>query len=449
MRPSRPRRNPTCAKLTPKPEPSFFDDLFGGTPAWVIGGGALAALAGIAALIAARRRKTVKFEDSIIGGTDIKTNTVFGSTGGGVVNTGENSLADRFQPRGSRQHRHRRSRSDRRGRGLSRLRTRRAGRGNPEGRAARRIRSARRSTSSCSRSTRSTTSRRRSRRSPPSSIRCRKGKGEVWQKAVDARAPTRSQQPDVRRRRGRGSGRGGGRGRGLALGAGVAARRRRSVAPPRRRDVAGDRQGDGRRARSTSASTRTSRSRGPRKTTNAQIEKIDAAEREFEESAKRPAGDGTERAAARPSAPRRSPRPRRPPRRDSAPANPRRRRRPAISSFHLDDGEKPAPMGKRRQLGAGSGQRLAGARAAAGGDRPRQARSLVRSASTRRSRTRRRRCVDGQWHDAATKLDLAKAYQEMGDVEGAREILQEVLHEGDDNAEGRSAGAAREARLNT
>jgi pilus assembly protein FimV len=40
--------------------------------------------------------------------------------------------------------------------------------------------------------------------------------------------------------------------------------------------------------------------------------------------------------------------------------------------------------------------------------------------------------LDGQWHDAATKLDLAKAYQEMGDVDGAREILQEVLHEGDE-----------------
>ncbi|MEO8135672.1 MAG: FimV/HubP family polar landmark protein [Betaproteobacteria bacterium] len=40
--------------------------------------------------------------------------------------------------------------------------------------------------------------------------------------------------------------------------------------------------------------------------------------------------------------------------------------------------------------------------------------------------------LDGQWHDAATKLDLAKAYQEMGDVEGAREILQEVVQEGDD-----------------
>ena len=88
------------AKIAPKPEPSFLDDLFGGTPNWVIGGGALAVLGGIAALIAARRRKTVKFEDSIIGGTDIKTNTVFGSTGGGVVNTGENSLASDFSREG-------------------------------------------------------------------------------------------------------------------------------------------------------------------------------------------------------------------------------------------------------------------------------------------------------------------------------------------------------------
>ena len=30
-----------------------------------------------------------------------------------------------------------------------------------------------------------------------------------------------------------------------------------------------------------------------------------------------------------------------------------------------------------------------------------------------------------------TKLDLARAYMEMGDREGAREILQEVLGEGD------------------
>lgn len=38
---------------------------------------------------------------------------------------------------------------------------------------------------------------------------------------------------------------------------------------------------------------------------------------------------------------------------------------------------------------------------------------------------------DEHWHEVATKLDLAKAYQEMGDASGAREILEEVLREGD------------------
>lgn len=38
---------------------------------------------------------------------------------------------------------------------------------------------------------------------------------------------------------------------------------------------------------------------------------------------------------------------------------------------------------------------------------------------------------DEQWQEVATKLDLAKAYQEMGDDAGAREILEEVLREGD------------------
>lgn len=37
-----------------------------------------------------------------------------------------------------------------------------------------------------------------------------------------------------------------------------------------------------------------------------------------------------------------------------------------------------------------------------------------------------------RWHEVATKLDLAKAYQEMGDDVGAREILDEVMLEGDD-----------------
>ncbi len=39
---------------------------------------------------------------------------------------------------------------------------------------------------------------------------------------------------------------------------------------------------------------------------------------------------------------------------------------------------------------------------------------------------------DDRWYDVQTKFDLAKAYQEMGDKEGAREILREVIAEGDD-----------------
>ncbi len=35
------------------------------------------------------------------------------------------------------------------------------------------------------------------------------------------------------------------------------------------------------------------------------------------------------------------------------------------------------------------------------------------------------------WHEVATKLDLARVYQEMGDTDNAREILREVVQEGD------------------
>jgi pilus assembly protein FimV len=38
---------------------------------------------------------------------------------------------------------------------------------------------------------------------------------------------------------------------------------------------------------------------------------------------------------------------------------------------------------------------------------------------------------DAHWQEVATKLDLAKAYEEMGDKDGARELLNEVMKEGD------------------
>ena len=39
--------------------------------------------------------------------------------------------------------------------------------------------------------------------------------------------------------------------------------------------------------------------------------------------------------------------------------------------------------------------------------------------------------ANGEWHSVATKLDLARAYLEIGDKDGAREILHEVIQEGD------------------
>jgi pilus assembly protein FimV len=38
---------------------------------------------------------------------------------------------------------------------------------------------------------------------------------------------------------------------------------------------------------------------------------------------------------------------------------------------------------------------------------------------------------DPKWQEVATKLDLAKAYEEMGDKDGARELLKEVVKDGD------------------
>jgi pilus assembly protein FimV len=46
--------------------------------------------------------------------------------------------------------------------------------------------------------------------------------------------------------------------------------------------------------------------------------------------------------------------------------------------------------------------------------------------------------ADPKWQEVATKLDLAKAYEEMGDKDGARELLNEVLKEGDAAQQGQA-----------
>ncbi len=50
--------------------------------------------------------------------------------------------------------------------------------------------------------------------------------------------------------------------------------------------------------------------------------------------------------------------------------------------------------------------------------------------------------ADGHWDETATKLDLAKAYIDMGDAEGARSILDEVLAEGNEQQKKQAAELA-------
>ena len=114
--------------------------------------------------------------------------------------------------------------------------------------------------------------------------------------------------------------------------------------------------------------------------------------------------------------------------------------------FKLDDDEKPAPMQKREQpVPVGHGVADAGPLGGSSLSRPAAAiepdkLDLGFDPDRATFEDPTPSVLDGQWHDAATKLDLAKAYQEMGDVEGAREILQEVLHEGDDQQKAEAQG---------
>jgi len=407
----------TAKAAPPKAEPSFFDDLFGGTPMWVIGGGAVAALGGIAALVAARRRKTVKFEDSIIGGTDIKTNTVFGSTGGGVVNTGENSLATDF----SRE-------------GLGNIETDEV---DPIAEAEVYLAYGRDAQAEEILKDALKKDKQRqeiylklleihAQHNKPSAFEtvaaqlysvCQ-GKGEVWQKAVNLGRQLDPNNPMF--------------GEGAAAASAAAA-----VAASAARTPQSDSRREASQAGGAGASTTIAREMEgaedstldfrfdedvsisrTKQTTQAQLDMINAAEREFEESSRRAAAKAksghetasSEIAGAAAAARRLGAEPE-----EKSPALP-------DYDFRLDDADKPAQIRAKAPEASPSSPPAA------------EVDKLALSFESERTHGEDTGTsgTDGQWHDAATKLDLAKAYHEMGDVEGAREILQEVLHEGDE-----------------
>ncbi len=407
-------------------------------------------LAGIAGIVAARRRKTTKFEDSIISGTDIKTNTVFGSTGGGVVNTGDNSLASDF----SRE-------------GLGNIDTDEV---DPIAEAEVYLAYGRDAQAEeILKDALKKDSQRQeiylklleihAQHNKPSAFETvaselyavSGGQGETWQKAMALGRQLDPSNPLFGE-----AGAAGGFAGGAALAAaGEAARSDTEVfaTPPEHPpEVSGPTSLDFTLDEdiSLSPSSGVADAKSPAAILAGAAQEVakssrtatDTAKSFFDTSATTITGGAAAIAASAAALAK------------TAVAKPASDLHETVSfepesvpkfdlDFHLDDpapmlvksaptpAPKPVPVLEPAFAMAGASApapQLARPAAAIELDKLDLAFDPARSTFEDPTPS----VLDGQWHDAATKLDLAKAYQEMGDVEGAREILQEVLHEGDD-----------------
>jgi len=418
------------AKSPAKEPPGFFEDLLSNMPGWAIGAGALAIIAGIAVLFTARRRKTTKFEDSIISGTDIKTNTVFGSTGGGVVNTGDNSLASDF----SRE-------------GLGNIDTDEV---DPIAEAEVYLAYGRDAQAEeiLKDALKKDPQRQEiylklleihAQHNKPSAFETvaselyavSQGQGEVWQKAValgrqlDPSNPMFSEggsPPPMESRaaeaqpvafeRAPGPVQHAERPLDNMIDEEISISPTSGAKPKSPADILAG--ADDALARSTKTVAPVASSERPR---------VSSAEAAGAATAALAGALAASKASLGTMA--------------TEKAEPVREAPKYDLDFQLDDAEKPAPL--KPQAPAREPALLTEGMGSAAPQLTRPAAALELDKldlsfdperSTFEDPTPS--VLDGQWHDAATKLDLAKAYQEMGDLEGAREILQEVLHEGDD-----------------
>jgi pilus assembly protein FimV len=94
-------QGPKAAAPTPVPEPSFVDALLE-NPMVLPGAGILLAALGALGIVSARRRKQQKnFDDSIITDSSLKANSLFGSTGGQSVDTNNSVFNSNFSANAS------------------------------------------------------------------------------------------------------------------------------------------------------------------------------------------------------------------------------------------------------------------------------------------------------------------------------------------------------------
>jgi pilus assembly protein FimV len=412
---------PPAPKAAPKPPPGFFEDLFANTPLWAIGAGAAAILAGLAALIAARRRKATKFEDSIISGTDIKTNTVFGSTGGGVVNTGENSLASDF----SRE-------------GLGNIDTDEV---DPIAEAEVYLAYGRDAQAEeiLKDALKKDPQRQEiylklleihAQHNKPSAFETvatelfavSQGQGDVWPKAVALGRQLDPNNPMFAEG-----------GAPAAAGIARAPEAPSPAAAVRKSEPPLDRMIDDDITIAPGMKPAQGAAAPPKAPEPSVRDKIESSAASFKSSLGDVAGAATVAVAGAMAAGKSEIDTLAGKMGDKA-ENVAEKAKHSLD-FHLDPHEKPAPL-KAVDESFTLSDTTTGptpsqlARPAAALELDKLDLSFDPDKATFEDPTPS--VLDGQWHDAATKLDLAKAYQEMGDVEGAREILQEVLHEGDD-----------------
>ncbi|MES2073610.1 MAG: FimV/HubP family polar landmark protein [Pseudomonadota bacterium] len=85
----------------PPPEPGFFDSLLDNPLVLPLGGALLVLLGGYGIFTSRRKKKLQQFEDSILTGSSMKANSMFGSTGGQSVDTNNSVFNSNFAPSAS------------------------------------------------------------------------------------------------------------------------------------------------------------------------------------------------------------------------------------------------------------------------------------------------------------------------------------------------------------